>query len=73
MRISLNNDIISSSISDYREKSIDINKVNSLRTLIKFIEYIFELKFIIIDLYKINYLISYLLNTKLLHLMKYQL
>ena len=34
------NDIISSSISDYREKSIDINKVNSLRTLIEFIGYI---------------------------------
>ena len=38
-RISLN-DIISSSISDYREKLIDINKMNSLRTLIEFIEYI---------------------------------
>ena len=38
-RISLN-DIISSSISDYREKSINIDKVNSLRILIEFIEYI---------------------------------
>ena len=40
MRISLNDDIISSSISDYRKKSIDIDKVNSLRILVKFIEYI---------------------------------
>ena len=40
IRISLNDDVISSSISDYREKSIDINKVNSLRILIEFIEYI---------------------------------
>ena len=39
-RISLNDDVISSSIFDYREKSIDINKVNSLRTLVEFIGYI---------------------------------
>ena len=39
-RISLNDDVISSSISDYKEKSIDIDKVNSLRILIEFIEYI---------------------------------
>ena len=40
IRILLNDNIISSSISDYKEKSIDIDKVNSLRTLIEFIEYI---------------------------------
>ena len=40
MRISLNDDVISSPVSDYREKSIDIDKVNSLRILIGFIEYI---------------------------------
>ena len=40
MRISLNNNIISSLISDYKEKLIDINKMNSLRILIEFIEYI---------------------------------
>ena len=42
-RISLNDDIISSSIFNYKEKSIDINKVNYLRILIEFIEYIFIL------------------------------
>ena len=40
MRISLNDDVISSLISDYRKESIDIDKVNSLRTLIGFIGYI---------------------------------
>ena len=40
IKILLNDDIISSSISDYKEKSIDINKANSLRILIEFIEYI---------------------------------
>ena len=44
MRILLNSNIISSSvsspISDHREKSIDIEKANCLRILIEFIGYI---------------------------------
>ena len=40
MRISLNDDVISSLISDCKKKSIDIDKVNYLRILIEFIGYI---------------------------------